>query len=384
MSQLNKSIIEPTDLNIYGINSFINKFEDSKEDIINLQDLKYNFKVDFTFDEEVNQIEESPLPAFTQLTFNERIVSDTTSYSSSYNRPPLGPIEKYCYCSYCSNIAPLYHSIECSFPEKKSLFLTMEGLFYYVIQKANPEFSEKLNKLREAWFSNTITQRLLNEFLLIPNSVKIQTNQISSEIPLSNKLTTIQYFDVIILRGPTKLEYTPATQKISNAVMLSYEYTTDKISNMDEDISKKTSIRIYKNGLINLINVPKLQVKRDTLYNSLINRINMSSDAVNIENFNKEASEYTSENFDEYSIVKNASYIHSVNSQFSMWKTKDKYLINMNKLNDIISSFDSFGKIVSGRYTTISTLPKTNKQVIKLDYQTKNKKGSVYIINWEN
>ena len=35
--------IEPTSINIYGVNSFINKFEDTKNDIINIQNLKEKF-----------------------------------------------------------------------------------------------------------------------------------------------------------------------------------------------------------------------------------------------------------------------------------------------------------------------------------------------------
>ncbi len=142
---MSQSIINPTILNIYGINSFINKLEESTLDIIDLRDLIKTFDIDFKYDEDNNEIQTTKLPAFTQLTFNERIVSDDTSYSTSYNRPPLGPIENFCYCSYCSNISPQYHTIECPFPEKKSLFLTFRGLYYYVIQSKHSNFSENLN-----------------------------------------------------------------------------------------------------------------------------------------------------------------------------------------------------------------------------------------------
>ena len=374
--------IEPTILNIYGINSFINKFDDSKQDIIDLQELKESFKVDYEFDDSINQIEESSLPAFTQLTYNERVSSDDTSFSTSYNRPPLGPIENFCYCSYCSNIAPQYHTIECSFPEKKSLFLTMKGIYYYVIQARNPDFSDKLMEFRKAWLDNELTQQQLNEFLLVPNSVKISNNNDSEKIPLNDKLTKVQYFDVVKLRGPTKLEYTTATQKFSNAIMLSYEYSVqDPNTDNNEEVSKKTSIRIYKNGLINLINVPGSKYQREILYKSLIDRINQSSDdTINIDNFNREVIKFVNDEYDEYTIIDDASYIHSVNSQFSMWKIKDKYLIDLNKLSDLISPFNSSGKIVSGEFTTVSNLINSNKQIIKLEYLN----DSVYIVNWEH
>ena len=375
----NTNKIDPTVLNIYGINSFINKFDDSKQDIINLQELKESFKVDFEFDDSINQIEESSLPAFTQLTYNERVTSDDTSFSTSYNRPPLGPIENFCYCSYCTNIAPQYHTIECPFPEKKSLFLTMKGIYYYVIQARNPDFSDKLTEFRQAWLDNELTQQQLNEFLLIPNSVKIPDNKDSEKIPLNDKLTKVQYFDVVKLRGPTKLEYTTATQKFSNAIMLSYEYSVQEYN--DEEVTKKTSIRIYKNGLINLINVPGSKYQREILYKSLIDRINESSDdTINIDNFNREVSKFINDEFDEYTIIDDVSYIHSVNSQFYMWKIKDKYIIDLNKLSDLISPFNSSGKIVSGEYTTVSNLRNSNKQIMKLEYSN----DSVYVVNWEH
>jgi hypothetical protein len=378
---MSKSIIEPTPINIYGINSFINKFSDSKLDILDLESLKTNFKVDFKFDDNLNQIQETELPAFTQLTYNKRITSTDLSYSTSYNRPPLGPIENFCYCSYCTNISPKYHDENCTFPEKKSLFLTIQGIYYYIIQNKKDTFIKNINELKEAWLENKITLDMLNNFLLIPNSIKFKSTDfindyiISEKIPLNNTLTKIQYFDVVKLRGPTKLEYTTATQKFSNAIMLSYEHS------VNQEDSKKTSIRIYKNGLINLINVPSSNYYREILYKTLIDRINQSSDdTVNIDYFNRMASEFTDDEFDEYTIIDKASYIHSVNSQFNMWPVKDKYSIDFKKLNSLISPYDSSGKIVSGEFTAVSNMPKSNKQIIKLSYKT----NSVLIINWEH
>ena len=386
---MTESIIEPTKINVYGINAFINKFTDSKLDIIDLESLKSNFEIDYQFDDETNQIEEAELPAFTQLTYNERIQSGDSSYSTSYNRPPLGPIENFCYCSYCTNISPMYHAENCTFPEKKSLFLTIQGVYQYIIQNKKENFSKNINNFKEAWLSNSLTKEMLNSILLIPNSIKLKQSDfedghiISNKIPLNNTFTKIQYFDVVKLRGPTKLEYTTATQKFSNAVMLSYEYLKDAdITDItDSDNSKKTSIRIYKNGLINLINVPSSDYYRKALYKTLIERINeLSDDTINIDHFNRVASEYTDDEFDEYSIIDNISYIHSVNSQFNMWPIKDKYSLDFRKLNDLISPFNSSGKIVSGEFTTVSNASKSDKQIITLNYKTK----SIIIANWEH
>lgn len=386
MSEL---IIDPTQVNIYGVNSFINKFDDNKNDILDLQELKDKFKLDYEYDDQENEINKSDLPAFSQLTLNQRISTGTTdgSYSSSYNRPPLGPIENFCYCSYCSNIAPQFHTEDCPFPEKKSLFLTMEGIYYYIIQNKKETFSDNLNQFKQKWLNNQVTQSDLNNFLLVPNSVKVPNNSDSSKISLNDAFSKIQYFDVVKLRGPTKLEYTTATQKFSNAIMISYEYENKSIGpsgslqDESEDILKKTSIRIYKNGLINLINVPSSKEKRENLYNNLITRINESSDdIVNLENFNKEAYEITDKEYDEYTIIPDISYIHSVNAQFNMWQVKDKYSINFRKLNDLISPFNSSGKIVSGEFTDVTISPNNSRQIIRLYYDAK----SVQIVNWEH
>ena len=56
------------------------------------------------------------------------------------------------------------------------------------------------------------------------------------------------------------------------------------------------------------------------------------------------------------------------------------YSIDFRKFNELISPFDSSGKIVSGQFTTVSIMPKSNKQVIKLSY----KSNTVTIINWEH
>lgn len=364
------SIIEELPINIYGINAFINKFY-GKDDILDLEVIKNNFDIDFKFDEETNQIQETKFPAFTQLTFNERIISSGTGYSTSFNKPPLGPIENYCYCSYCGNIGPMYHNQKCPFPEKKSLFLTVEGIFYYIIQNSKTIFPENINTLKNSWLEKRISQSELNKFLLIPNSVKIKSG---SNIELTNALTKIQYFDVVKLRGPTKLEYTTATQKFSNAIMITFEYL------VNEDI-KKTSIRIYKNGLINLINIPYSNKDRKYLYTSLINKINECGEtAIYIDNFNKLASEFTEEEYDEYEIIEDASYIHSVNSQFNLWSVKEKFSIDFNKLNELISPFNSSGKIVSGTFTNIINVPSTNRQIINLT----DGKNTIKIINWEH
>ena len=162
---MSESIINPSPVNIYGINSFINKFSESKLDILDLESIKDNFEIDYIYDKSLNQIKETSLPAFTQLTFNERIKTDDASYSTSFNRPQLGPIENFCYCSYCGNISPDYHSENCSYPEKKSLFLTIQGVYYYIIQNKKDALDDNINNFKKSWLDDSITEKMLNDIL---------------------------------------------------------------------------------------------------------------------------------------------------------------------------------------------------------------------------
>ena len=352
-----ESVINPTQINVYGINSFINKLN-TKEELINLDLLKEVFKIDFTFDDDINQIEESDLPAFTQLSYNERIISGDTRYSTSYNRPPLGPIENFCYCYNCNNSSPEYHKMDCPYPEKKSLLLTLEGIYYYIV---NSTYDGNLNELKEAW--NNQNFDIFNKFLIRKNSISIKNGEIFAD---KNVLTNISYLDVVKKRGPAKIEYSTATTKFSNNIFLTYEL----------DNNKKTSIRISKNGLINLINVPYSKELRDNLYSKLIDRINInSSEYINLKLFN----ELTKSEYNKYSIIENMSYVHSMNSQFNLWQIKDKYSIDFNKLDELISPYNSSGRLVDGEFTVIETIK--NKQIINVNSPIN--KIKIKIINWE-
>jgi len=405
-------IVKKLELNIYGINSFINKLDllnvnEESLEILNLDFLKQNFKLDYNYDEKNNQITKSPLPAFTQLTYNERITDSDNSYSESYNRPPLGPIDNYCYCIHCNNIHPEFHAVECPYPEKKSLYLTVSGIFYFIIRSTNT-FSESITKLRNEWINKTITQNTLNGFLIVPNSFIVPEDGDIKIENLNNTYTNIQYFDIIKLRGPNKLEYTTATSKFNNTLMLSYEFISSINDENDDETNKKTSIRIYKNGLINLINVPKEESMRTELYNKIIKRINEEDknknkkdedsenedsenedsenedsenevgDSVNIDAFNEVLYNFTGKEYDRYEIIDELSFIHSVNSQFNLWQDKQKYEIDFNKLNNIISPFNADGYIVSGEFTNVQNI--NNRQIINLNYDDE----TIKIINWEH
>lgn len=413
---MDNSIINPSELNIYGINAFINKFtksdleiiEEDDSELINLEQLKETFKLDYQFDAEDNEIIKSELPAFTKLSLNSKSTSAEAKIITNYNRPPVGPIENFCYCSYCNNLGPFYHDEMCDSPEKKSLYLTMQGFYHYIIRNYN--YEGPYSDLKKKWLNNELTQQDINNILLIPNTYKLPDNTTAQNMNLDETSTNIQYFDVVKIRGPSKLAYSTATEKFSNTLILSYEYS-DK-PDTDEG-SSKTSIRISKNGLINLVNVPGNKTQRENLYKELVERID--PDSINLDLFTKLYERYnddgdgdngngdngngdndkvfeddddddesetddnsTTTELEKYTIIDEISYIHSLNSQFNMWTEKTKYLLNFEKLSNIISPFNTQGKVIPGKYTKI--IDKNGLQIIELSYGDDN----IKIINWEH
>ena len=59
------------------------------------------------------------------------------------------------------------------------------------------------------------------------------------------------------------------------------------------------------------------------------------------------------------------SYVHSMNSQFNLWQIKDKYSIDFNKFDEVISPYNSSGRLVDGEFTVIETIK--NKQIINVN-----------------
>ena len=124
--------LNPTEIDIYGINAFINNFKNPEDEYeLNLDILKKKFKIDNKLDKngEYDVMSSKELPSFTQLTYNKKI----NKVLDSYSRPAIGPIENYCYCSKCYKIGPNYHKENCNYPINRSLYLTFDGLHKLVI-----------------------------------------------------------------------------------------------------------------------------------------------------------------------------------------------------------------------------------------------------------
>jgi hypothetical protein len=325
-------------IKINGINVFINRFETPVE-IVNID----KFKKDFPLDEDEE--------GFYRLSLSQKKILGRETINDNYNRPPIGPIEKGLYCSICESIGIQDHKEDCDVPEKESLYLTVKGVKEYIlIPSYNGDFLDIKNKIN----SGTITQEELDEILLTEG--EISPDEFLNE-ENENVLTQIAFDTegVFKKRGPKKLAAKTATTQFLNNVILSYEKS-----------GSKTSIRISKNGLINLINVPEEKTDYDEMVSELIERIK-DADVIDIDALEEVTGEREYRLFPEY------SYTHSISAQFTLNNMVGKQ-INFENLDNLISPYDSEGELISGRITDVETLPSGKKVIIF---------NGIRIIEWE-
>lgn len=328
-------------LKINGINMFINKLQ-SAEDIIDIDKLKTTFELD------------EGETGFYKLTLSQKKVFGNETINDNYNRPPIGPIKKGLYCSYCSRIGPEDHNVNCDFPDDDSLYLTMSGFNDFIL--SNIEYDGDYKYIKDSIKSKTLTQDQLNEILLVPDDIIVEngTFELNSNLDV---LTNISYFGIYKKRGPKKLASKTTTTQFLNNVIISYE---------KHDI--KTSIRISKNGLINLINIPEKKDYLEFLIQELIKRIN-NSNSVNYENFKNLTG------FDKYTYIQDKSYIHSMSAQFTLnVLEKPGKEIDFENLDNLISPFNQDGNLIASDFTKIIVTDLGDK-IIDFD--------NIKIIEWE-
>ena len=313
-----------SEVKINGINMFINKLE-TVEEIIDIDTLKTSFQLD------------EGETGFYKLSLSQKKVFGTETINDTYNRPPIGPIQSGLYCSYCGKIGPEDHSETCDFPDEDSLYLTISAFNDYVLK--NLEYQGDYKELKDAIINRTLTQEQLNEILLIPDEIIVE-NRTFDLMANSNVLTNVSYFGIYKKRGPKKLASKTTTTQFLNNIIISYE-----------NFDNKTSIRISKNGLINLINIPADKSRVDSIISQLIERIN-NSGAVNDENFKAITG------FDNYTLIPDKSYIHSMSGQFTLnVLEKPGNQINFENLDNLISPFDAFGNIIASDFTRVEVTP---------------------------
>lgn len=331
------------DIKINGINMFINKF-DTSEEIIDIDKFKTSFELD-------NSDE-----GFIKLSLSQKKIFGSETINDTYNRPPIGPIEVGTYCGWCDAVGPEDHKENCDFPQKESLFLTLGGFKDYIL---SPSYTGNYEYLKDKINKREVKDEDLDEIMLLPEEIEIVDGTI--EINEDNKkLLTKIPFDtqgVFKKRGPKKLAAKTTTTQFLNNIIISHE-----------KYDHKTSIRISKNGLINLINIPSDEDKANELINELIKRI-VKTDSVNKESINEIKGVNIYKKFDE------DSFIHSMSAQFTLkpflYGSKE---VNFENLDNLISPFDRNGKLMASSLTSLVTTETGDKIIMY---------NGIKIIEWE-
>lgn len=324
---------------VTAIREFINKNDDNNY-IIDLDILKKKFILD-------NRGE-----GFYKLSLSTKQIIGTQSLNINYNRPP-NKIPPGLFCSYCENEG--IHKESCEEPSDESLYLTLKGYAIYILnsKEYNGDFKEfgytgiptveSITKIITDDYENPSTQSIVSESTFSNGKVSFSEKHESI-------LTLISYKNINKKRGPAKLVFKTATTHFLNSIIIFYE----KYNN-------KTSVRISKNGLINLININHDKQKSNELINELMIRINSSNSVI--------------EKYRPYTKIENQSYIHSASGQFQITSIdRELYEINFNNLDKLIHPTDSFGNLIKRNgITTIGKHGETD--IIFLD--------DIKIIEWQ-
>lgn len=331
-------------IKINSINMFINKFL-TNGDVINLEILKENFRLD------------EGETGFYRLSLSQKIVLGNETINETYNRPPIGPIDEGFYCSYCGSVGPEDHLQTCNFPVKDSLNLTLGGFKDLVLN--NTSYSGDYSEIKQKILSQTVTQEDLNKILLNEDDLRVFNGNINID-QNRNTLTDIPFNGIYKKRGSLKRANKTSTTQFLNNMIIYHE---------EDDL--KTSIRISKNGLINLINVPSDNTKLEAMITELIRRIN-ETDAVNIDEFNDTVG---TNNYTQYEMINDPdiTYIHSMTAQFQLDAIKSGLQVNFSELDNLISPFDQNGNLLSSDVTNVIRVYDTDV----IDFQ------GIKIIDWE-
>lgn len=301
-------MIHNNKIRINSINMFINK--NQGDEILDLDVIKENFRLD----EGENN--------FYRLSMFRKIVIGGDTVNENYNRPPIGPIKDGLICQYCSSIGINDHDNYCDFPDDSSLYLTIKGFKQNIL--SDIKYNGELQELKDKILDKSVSVNDINEILIIPED---ETKTVEDILKEDDIQTSIRYNDIYKKRGPKKLAYKTSTTQFLNNIIIYHEL---------DDV--KTSIRISKNGLINLINSPKDKEKLDLLIKELLLRINETGGVLSGEEY-----VYDAEN----------SFIHSITGQFSIELEGDEN-IDFEELNNLISPFDLNGNIIETDYTQVS------------------------------
>lgn len=309
--------MESTEIKLTSVDYYINKFPDkTKDTVVDLDQLATNFSLEGQFD---------------KLEYSEKIGKG--SIEKLINRPPIGPIPDNFMCTFCLQYGPNFHRVNCPNPNKRSLVMTFKG-FKNLLK--DTEYTGPLeNDIKEYKQGNRL-KILMKYFENDIEKVK-EGGKTIIKIP-DDAFSEITYDDVVKIKGKDPQAPKTLTIRFSNIVSIYYTFDGDKTTN----------IRIYKDGSIDIKNIPQNNTERKNFINTLVNRINESG-SVNLENFNKLLVKNGLSPVKEYKEVEGTFYLY--HGQFYMFgkENRKSQEIQFDKLEELIEppSSNSYINIVN-------------------------------------
>ena len=225
-----------------------------------------------------------------------------------YNRPPVGPIPEGFKCSFCFQVGPKDHKVNCLRPENSSLFLTYGGFLELL---GDLDFQpEDLPEFDEARKSKSAKKAFLEKYF---------ETAFDKENPRDLKedtISSINYTQVVPVKGVTSLSLGGS---FSNVVFINYSHGKDSNSN----------IRVYPSGFIDIKGAPIEKSVNEKMIKELIKRINSTpSDTINIPRFNSVLSQSgVNVVVTEYKEIPSISFYTIIKAQFSLGINEENQVV---------------------------------------------------------
>ena len=293
-----------SNINFTSLDYYINNFSDKiSEDVFNLDLIARNFELSDKFD---------------RLEYSEK--KGKGSIEKLINRPPIGPIPLNFKCTFCEEIGPDFHKIECPNPSKRSLVLTYKGFKALLRDR---EYSGPLEEdIKKYKIGNNSTKLSILEKYFADDIEKVKEDgKTKIKIP-DEAFSNVTYDEVVKIKGRDPQGPKTLTVRFSNMVSIFYTY---------ED--KTTNIRIYKDGSIDIKNMSQ----EKNFIQELINRINKTNGLI-VNNYKKLLNKNKQPITNKYTLNDTFSYYYLYHAQFYMFgkESKKSLEVNFDELENVL------------------------------------------------
>ena len=281
---------------------------------------------------------------FVSLQYSQKLKSTNTMIAANVtkslvNIPPIGPIPRGAWCTYCNSIGPQFHEVTCIEPLNESLKITLYGFIVCVLQSRNKKRKynsdiENLKKLMSEGVRRKI-QENGNDYKMSRDDYLILFDQISEqdrmeEVGIERQggwpLLKIDYNEIIYTVGPKNRK---KKSYFSNCVILSFNF---------KNTNDSVSIRLYKKGLIFLVSCPWVYKE---FFRNIIKKLD---DTETIQDISTPTRDYVP-----YEIDISNTMVKSVFSIFNLFPKESSLGINLYSLYNYLWPLDKNGNPITNK-----------------------------------